>query len=437
MMREIKISEIEKNSIAEELEIEPGDLLVSINNKFPEDIFDYYYLINDEVINVEIKKPSGEIWEIEIEKEMDEALGLVFEEGLLDEPKSCRNKCVFCFIDQLPKGMRNTLYFKDDDTRLSFMHGNYVTLTNMKDEEIQRIIDYRIQPINISVHSTDPKLRMEMLNNKNAGKIMEYIKRFASHGMTMNAQVVLCPEINDGEHLKKTLKDLAAFYPYVQTVSVVPVGITKYRQKLSNLRQFTISECNDVLDTIQNIRTTMKQTHGTGFVFPSDEFFLRGKAAIPDTSYYEEFTQLENGVGMLSLFKKQFIDEAERAVCDDKFEKRISVATGELAYPHIVELTGKLMGKVPGLKIRVHKIANEFFGDKITVSGLITGRDLITQLKAYKNESVVLVPENMLKHDEDVFLDDITLEDVEKALEAKVFSVKVDGKEFLYKLMEK
>jgi NifB/MoaA-like Fe-S oxidoreductase len=215
------------------------------------------------------------------------------------------------------------------------------------------------------------------------------------------------------------------------------VGITKYRQKLSNLRQFTISECNDVLDTIQNIRTTMKQTHGTGFVFPSDEFFLRGKAAIPDTSYYEEFTQLENGVGMLSLFKKQFIDEAERAVCDDKFEKRISVATGELAYPHIVELTGKLMGKVPGLKIKVHKIVNEFFGDKITVSGLITGRDLITQLKAYKNESVVLVPENMLKHDEDVFLDDITLEDVEKALEAKVFSVKVDGKEFLYKLMEK
>ncbi len=435
-MKEIKISDIEQNSIAEEMDIEKGDALLSINGKLPKDIFEYYYLINDEEIIIEIKKASGEVWELEIEKDMDEALGIVFEKGLLDEAKSCNNKCVFCFIDQLPKGMRSTLYFKDDDTRLSFMHGNYVTLTNMKDEEIQRIIDYRIQPINISVHTTDSKLRREMLNNKNAGRILELIEKFASYGMTMNAQIVLCPEINDGENLKKTLKDLSRFFPQVQTVSVVPVGITRYREKLSNLRQFTVEECKTVLETIEETRKAMIETWNTGFVFPSDEFFLRAGADLPQPMYYEEFTQLENGVGMLSLFKEQFITALNDLGADREKTKKVSVVTAELAYPHMAELTRRIMEKVPGLEVRVHLIKNDFFGEKITVTGLVTGKDLLAQLKVSDCHPVVLIPENMLKQDEEIFLDDLTLSDVKGVLNVEMFSVKIDGRKFIEKLME-
>ncbi|MBF7095875.1 DUF512 domain-containing protein [Alkalibacter mobilis] len=433
--KKIVISEVEVNSIAEELDIEPGDVLVSINNKIPKDIFDYYYLLNDNEIVVEIEKMSGEIWELEIEKELDESLGLSFEQGLLDEPKSCNNKCIFCFIDQLPRGMRHTLYFKDDDTRLSFMHGNYVTLTNLKEEEIQRIIDYRIQPINISIHTTDPELRRQMLNNKNAGKINDLIQRFADKNMHMNGQIVLCPEINDGDNLIKTLNDLSGHYPYMETVSVVPVGITKFREKLSHLRSFTKEECRKTLKIIRDVQDNMLSKHNTRFVFPSDEFFLKAEIEIPEKEYYEGFNQLENGVGMMSFFINDCKEAIAKATSPSS-PKEISLATGVLAYEDILDISELIMLKYPDIKIKVHRIINEFFGEKITVTGLITGRDLIDQLKSSSHYNQIFIPSNMLKHDEPVFLDDLSLDDVRKELKANVTPQDLDGFSFIKNILE-
>ncbi|QSX08766.1 DUF512 domain-containing protein [Alkalibacter rhizosphaerae] len=432
-MKEIRITAIEAESIAEELEVEAGDQLLTINGKVPKDIFDYYYLVNDEELLLEIQKPSGEIWELEIEKELDESLGLEFEEGLLDEPKSCFNKCVFCFIDQLPKGMRPSLYFKDDDTRLSFMHGNYVTLTNLKEEEIQRIIDYRIQPINISVHSTDPQLRRELLNNKNAGKIMEYIDRFADHGMLMNSQIVLCPDLNDKVKLSRSLEDLAERYPYMETVSVVPVGITKFRQNLAAMRLFTQEEAEETIRRIQKMQELMLQKHQTRFVFASDEFYLTANRDLPPADHYEGFRQLENGVGMLRLFMEQAEAALERLDGTEK-GRAVSVATGKLAKNSIQDLVDRFKQRIPSADVQVHCIENRFFGEKITVTGLLTGRDLVEQLKEDGHHQTILIPENMLKHDEPLFLDDMTLEEAMKALDAQVIPVSLDGDAFVANL---
>lgn len=434
-MKEIRIAAIEPESIAEELELEPGDILMSINGQQPKDIFDYYYLVSDEELLLEVKKPSGEIWELDIEKELDESLGLEFEEGLLDEPKSCFNKCIFCFIDQLPKGMRPSLYFKDDDTRLSFMHGNFVTLTNMKEEEIQRIIDYRIQPINISVHTTDPSLRRQMLNNKNAGGIMDIIDRFATHGMHMNSQIVLCPEVNDREHLSQSLATLSARYPYMDTVSVVPVGITRFRKNLAAMRLFTKEEARDTIERIHAIQQQMLQEHGTRFAFASDEFYLTAEVDLPTAECYEGFRQLENGVGMLRLFVEQ-TQEALALLPKGETENQVelSIVTGGLAHDTIQSLVDQFTQLYPWAKVRVHGIINRFFGENITVTGLITGKDIVEQLKESGYHRTILIPENMLKQDEAIFLDDVTLEQLMDALDADVIPVPVDGGAFVAQL---
>lgn len=435
-MDKVLISEVKKNSIAKEVEIEVNDYLVSINGFKINDIIEYKYLITDEKLLLVVEKTNKDIWEIEIEKEYDEDLGLVFENTIIDQTKGCQNKCIFCFIDQLPKGLRKTLYFKDDDTRLSFLQGNYVTLTNMNEEEIARVIKYRINPINISVHTTNPDLRKTMLNNKNAGKILEIMRRFASARLIMNTQIVLCPNVNDQEELDKTIQDLSALYPYVKSISVVPVGISKYRQGLFPMKEFTKKEAQKILRQISYYQKIMLKNDSVRFVFPSDEFIIKAEQKIPEIDYYEGFEQLENGVGMLSLFKKQ-IKESLNNIQQEPKSNNISVITGELAYPYMMELMQKIMTKWKQLNIQVYPIKNNFFGEKITVSGLVTGQDMISQLKGKDLGKHVFIPRSMLKaeEEEDIFLDDYSIEEVSKNLSVPVYPIEVEGEILIKKML--
>lgn len=425
------IEKVKSGSIAEELEIEVGDILLSINNKPVKDIIDYKYLISDEFIEVVIEKKNGEIWNFEIEKDFDEDLGLVFTNPLIDRAKSCRNKCIFCFIDQLPPNMRETLYFKDDDSRLSFLQGNFITLTNMNDDEIQRIIDYRLSPINVSVHTTNPELRVKMLNNKNAGKIYDILKRFSEANLEINCQIVLVPGVNDGKELDRTLDDLSKLHPSLKSVAVVPVGITKYREKLAEIRPFTVEEARDLLDYIFNKQKIYFKNLATRFAFASDEFFALTNSPIPEYEEYEGFPQLENGVGLMRLFEDQVIAELGKIKGSINTNKRYIIATGTLAYNFMCNIRDLICEKFEGLDLKVVPIINNFFGNSITVAGLVTGRDLIEQLISYKNYDKIIIPKSMLRKDEDVFLDDLTLKDVAKALNMEVLASSVDGKSII------
>jgi putative radical SAM enzyme (TIGR03279 family) len=433
-MDKILISGVKNNSIAEEVEIESGDSLLSINGSLVNDIIEYKYLITAEKLDIVIEKSNNEIWEIEIDKEYDEDLGLIFKNAIIDQAKGCQNKCIFCFIDQLPKGLRKTLYFKDDDTRLSFLQGNYVTLTNMKEEEIERIIKYRINPINISVHTTNPDLRKRMLNNKNAGKLMETIKRFADEQLIMNAQIVLCPDVNDRDELNKSLRDLSNLYPYVKSVTIVPVGISKHRQKLFPMREFTKKETQIILKQISDFQNKMLKMHSTRFVFPADEFIIRSETNFPDTNYYEGFEQLENGVGMVTLLKDQ-LNESLKSINEFPNSNKFSIITGKLAYPYIKELMDRVVDKWNHLNIQVYGVKNDFFGEKITVSGLVTGQDIINQLKDKDLGNYVLIPKSMLKADENIFLDDYTVEQVANSLNTPVYPVEVEGEILINKIL--
>lgn len=434
-MEHILIKEVKKNSIGEEVGIEAGDFLISINDSPVHDIIEYKYLMTDEQLLLEIEKSNHEIWEIEIEKDYDEDLGLIFENSIIDQAKGCQNKCIFCFIDQLPRGLRETLYFKDDDTRLSFLQGNYVTLTNMKEEEIERIIKYRIHPINISVHTTNPDLRRRMLNNKNAGKIMDLISRFADAQLTMNTQIVLCPEVNDGKELDRTLEDLSKFYPFIKSVTIVPVGITKYRENLYPVREFTKTEAQTILRKVQDFQNKMQKRHNTRFVFLGDEFIIKAEEEFPNIDYYEGFGQLENGVGMVTLFRHQLINSLKNCK-DEPDSKKISIVTGKLAYPIIKELTEQIMQKWSQLHITVYLITNEFFGEKITVSGLISGQDIANQLKKKDLGDYILIPQSMLKAEDTIFLDDMTVQELVSKLSTPVYPVEVDGEELIKKFFE-
>lgn len=427
------IEEVERGSIAEELGIEPGDILLKINDQAVKDIIDYKYLISDEFILLEVEKPNGEVWEFEIEKDNDEDLGIAFTNPLIDRAKSCRNKCIFCFIDQLPPNMRESLYFKDDDSRLSFLQGNFITLTNMSDEEIDRIIKYRLSPINISVHTTNPELRVKMLNNKNAGKIYDIIKRFHQANLEVNCQIVLVPKVNDGKELDRTLKDLAKVYPTVGSIAVVPVGITKYREKLAPVEAFNSESAKEVLEQLEAHQEKFLRELGTRLVFPSDEFYALAKREVPSYEEYEGFPQLENGVGLIRSFQHEVEEELsklDRVVVDKKY----LVATGTLAYGFIVDLFEKIKEKLRGLELEVVPITNHFFGEKITVSGLITGQDLIAQLKGRDGDALI-IPRSMMKADEYIFLDNLTLEEVEEELGMEVIVSKVEGKDIINKLI--
>lgn len=425
------IEEIIKDSIADELGIEVGDILLAINNNQVKDIIDYKYLISDEYIEVAIEKKNGEIWHYEIEKDYDEDLGLVFTNPLIDRAKSCRNKCIFCFIDQLPPNMRKTLYFKDDDSRLSFLQGNFITLTNMNDDEIQRIIDYKLTPINVSVHTTNPELRIKMLNNKNAGRIYDILKRFSKANLEINCQIVLVPGINDGRELERTLDDLSKLHPSIKSVAVVPVGITKYREKLEKIQPYSIKTANDLLDLVFHNQKKFMKNLGTRFVFASDEFFALTNNPLPRYEEYEGFPQLENGVGLMRLFEDEVVKELSKIKTPINKNNKLVIATGTLAYNFMCKIVELISNKFDGLDIKVVPIVNKFFGETITVAGLITGRDLVEQLMEYRNYDKIIIPSSMLKRDEEIFLDDLTLEDVSKSLNMEVIPSKVEGKSII------
>ncbi len=429
------------DSIAEELELEPGDELLAINGQKIEDVFDYQYLTNDSYLELLIRKADGEEWELEIEKDYDEDLGIEFENSLMDEYRSCRNKCIFCFIDQMPKGMRETLYFKDDDSRLSFLQGNYVTLTNMSDHDIDRIIQFHLGPINISFQTTNPKLRCKMLNNRFAGDVFSKVQRLYEAGIEMNGQIVLCKGVNDGKELERSIEDLSQYLPYLRSVSIVPVGLSKYRENLYPLEPFTKEDAIAVLDLVHQWQEKIYDQYGLHFIHCSDEWYILAEKPLPEEENYDGYIQLENGVGMLRLLETEVLEELERLE-DEKQEtpiqeKKITIATGVLAAPFIEENIKHIQEKFSYVNAEVVAIRNDFFGEMITVSGLITGQDLRKQLKERNNLGErLLIPCNMLRAGENVFLDDVTVEELEEDLQIPIVVVDEGGAEFVHAVID-
>lgn len=416
--------------IGEELGIEPGDKLLAINGNEIQDVFDYYYYEESEQLLLLIEKPDGEEWELEIEKDEDESLGIEFDQSLMDEYRSCRNKCMFCFIDQMPKGMRETLYFKDDDSRLSFLQGNYITLTNMSDHDVERIVKYRLEPINISFQTTNPELRCKMLHNRFAGEALKKVDILYRGQIEMNGQIVLCKGVNDGEELERTIRDLTGYLPYLKSVSIVPVGLTKYRDGLYPLEQFTKEDAREVLSVIHRWQEKIYQEHGIHMIHAGDEWYVLAEEEVPEEERYDGYLQLENGVGMMRLLFNE-VQEALSAVTGDGRQREISLATGRLMYPYIGKILEEIRKKFPNITTHLYAIRNDFFGERITVSGLITGQDLTGQLKGQPLGERLLLPCNMLKIGEPVFLDDFTLEEVENSLQVKTDIVKSSGQDLL------
>ncbi len=455
-----RIKKVLPGSIAKELDIAPGDRLIAINDTPVEDIFDYQFLVQDTYIEVLIEKPDKEQWLLEVDKEADEDLGIEFENGLMDEYRHCHNKCIFCFIDQMPPGMRDTLYFKDDDSRLSFLQGNYVTLTNMSDHDIDRICRYHLSPINISFHTMNPQLRCQMLNNRFAGEALKKVDVLYEAGIHMNGQIVLCKGINDGKELEYSIEQLMRYMPSLESISVVPVGLSKYRQGLYPLEPFTGEDAVEVIRLIEKYQEECFGKFGTHFVHASDEWYILAEKQVPGRERYDGYLQLENGVGMLRLLLDEFQDalrqrsvgmqmedrnrteEPHRTegraysgsggrVPADCSRRKLSMATGHLAYPYIRQMAGKMMEVYPYLEILVYPITNFFFGEQITVSGLLTGQDILAQLSGKDLGECLLLPENVLRSGEDVFLDDYRVCDLEKALQVPVNIVKSSGYDFV------
>lgn len=428
------ITRIVPGSIAEELELEAGDIVLKIDDQWLEDIFDYHFLIQDEELTLLVQKADGEEWELEIEKDAEEDLGIVFENGLMDDYRRCSNNCIFCFIDQMPPGMRETLYFKDDDSRLSFLQGNYITLTNMKDEDIDRIIRYHLAPINISVHTTNPELRCKMLHNRFAGQVLSKIDRLYEHQIEMNGQIVLCNGINDGEELERTIRDLSQYLPYMQSLSVVPVGLTKYREGLYPLKPFGKAEAEAALQIIERWQDELYKKWGTHFVQASDEFYILAGREIPEEEHYDGYIQLENGVGMVRLL----LDEAKAALdaeTGDEEVRELSLATGRLIAPYLMQIRDWMVEKFPNLKLHIYPIRNDFFGEMITVAGLVTGTDLKAQLKDVPLGDRLLLPLTMFRSGEEVLLDDITREELENALQVRINIVKSSGQDLVHAIL--
>ena len=430
MKQEHIVKTVEPGSIAAELGIEPGDKLISVNENVIEDVFDYHFYVNDEELTLLIQKPDGEEWELEIEKDYEEDLGLTFTQGLMDEYRSCRNKCMFCFIDQMPKGMRETLYFKDDDSRLSFLQGNYITLTNMSDHDVERIVKYHLEPINISFHTTNPELRCRMLHNRFAGEALKKVDRLYEGGILMNGQIVLCKGINDGEELERSIRDLSKYLPLLQSVSVVPVGLTKYREGLFPLLPFTKEDAKEVLDIIEKWQKRFYEEFGLHFIHAGDEWYLLAERELPEEERYDGYLQLENGVGMLRLLEEEFAEAIEELPGDDRCVE-VSMACGVAAYDHLKKLVKGLQEKYPNVAVYLYSIQNEFFGEKITVSGLITGQDLKKQLDGKPLGTRLLLPCNMLRDGEEVFLDDVTLSELKETLQVEIDVVKSSGQDLV------
>ncbi len=432
------IRAVNPGSIAQEMGIEQGDRLLAIDGQEIRDIFDYQYYIQDEYIEVLVEKHSGEEWLLEIDKEYEEDLGVEFENGLMDDYRSCHNRCIFCFIDQMPKGMRDTLYFKDDDSRLSFLQGNYVTLTNTSEEDIDRIIRYHLSPINISFQTTDPELRCKMLHNRFAGEALKKVDRLYAGGIRMNGQIVLCKGVNDKGELNRSIRDLTKYIPQLESVSVVPVGLSKYREGLYPLEPFTKEDAREVIAMIHGWQEEIYALHGIHFIHASDEWYILAELPLPEASRYDGYLQLENGVGMVRLLKeevKEMLTELQRSGFRLQKKREVSLATGLLPFRYIQEMAEELMRMQSHLTVRVYPIRNDFFGELITVSGLLTGGDIQTQLMGKELGEELLLPQNVLRSGEDVFLDDMTVSELGNTLQVNINIVKSSGRDFVKKIL--
>ncbi len=430
----VKITEVAKHSRAAKKGIREGDILISINGNEIEDVLDYRFYLAEERVAVEYER-EGKRYCVEIRKEEYDDIGLDFETPLMDEKQSCKNGCIFCFIDQNPKGLRDSLYFKDDDSRLSFLHGNYITLTNMTEKDVQRIIKMRFSPINISVHTTNPELRVKMMKNKRSGEVLSYLDDFKDAGLSMCGQIVLCRGINDGEELLRTMTDLSHLYPNMGSVSVVPAGLTKFRDGLYPLSDFTEEEAGAIIDAVESFAQKMLKERGSRMFFLADELYIKAKRPLPSADYYEEYSQIENGVGML----RSFSDEANEAISEvkDRVKKKrtVSVATGVASYPLISEISTRVCTSHPNLTINVYKIINKFFGETITVSGLLTGQDIAEQLSGKELGEALYIPKNALRSGESVFLCGMSTEELSKRLGTELRVSEGDGYDFVNALI--
>lgn len=433
----VRILAVLPGSIGESVGIHGGDTLVSVNGHEIHDVLDYRFYLAERSIDLELLRGEAP-YSVRFAKGESDDIGLEFETPLMDRKHSCENHCVFCFIDQLPPGMRESLYFKDDDDRLSFLHGNYVTLTNMKQADIDRIIEMHISPVNVSVHTTNPELRVRMMKNKHAGEVLAYLRQMADAGIALCAQIVLCKNLNDGAELDRSLRDLVSYYPSLRSCSIVPVGLTRYREKLFPLEPFTPQDCAAVIRQVNTVGEECLAKYGTRLFYCSDEFYLRAGLPMPPEEYYEDYSQIENGVGMLTSLESEFRTELE--FLDDWLPdfhppRTVSIATGVAAFEHICKLAKMLAGRVPGLTVHVYRIINHFFGEAITVAGLLTGKDVSEQLAGKDLGDELLFPAVMLRADGDVFLDDMTPATLSERLGVPVRASHNDGAELVRSIL--
>lgn len=426
----VLISEVVPYSPADKKGIRSGSTLLSINGHEIHDVLDYDFYSNETKLHI-IIDDNGRNKKITVRKDEDEDLGLEFETYLMDKQQHCKNGCIFCFIDQMPEGMRESLYFKDDDSRLSFLFGNYITLTNLSERDVERIIEMHISPVNVSVHTMNPELRVKMMKNKNAGKSLEILYRLANAGIKLNTQLVLCPGVNDGEELRYSLEKLGELYPAVQSIAAVPVGLTKFRQSLYPLAGYTKTGAENVIDIIESFAADFLKKNGTRLAFAADEFYLKAGRKMPSDEEYEDYPQLENGVGLWTSLETEFVSALEEADLPDDYAEKVSLATGEAAYPLIESLCEAVKRKYKNCVIDVYKIQNDFFGPDITVAGLITGNDLIIQLQDKKLHARLIIPSVMLRSEGDMFLDSVTVEEAEEKLGVSIRPVSNDGYELL------
>ncbi|MCR5652652.1 MAG: DUF512 domain-containing protein [Ruminococcus sp.] len=431
----VTIKDVDTNSRAFKKGVRSGDVLLSINGNEIVDVLDYRFYQVNKKLELEIRIPNGKTKKLKIKKEEYEELGLEFDSYLMDKEHSCRNKCIFCFIDQLPKGMRESLYFKDDDSRLSFLFGNYITLTNLTEHEISRIIKMRISPINVSVHTTNPELRCKMMNNRFAGEALDALRRFAEAGLIINSQIVACPGINDGEELKRTLTDLEQLG--VQCIAVVPVGLTGYRENLFKLTPYNKETAARTLDIIESFGDKFKEKYGRRTVYAADEFYIKAGRELPPPEYYEGYPALENGVGLVTLLREETEFALEELERDERLNHTVTAVCGECTYEELRKTLALINEKFPNIKINVRKIKNEFFGGQIDVTGLVTGGDLIRQLKGEDLGDKLLIPSCMLRFEGDIFLDDVSVDDVREQLGINVKVTDGSGEAVVREIIKK
>lgn len=430
----VKITGVIKGSKAYKKQIHPGDVLLKINDKQINDVLDYQFYCAEKKIRLTLENAKGKVRRKTVRKEQYEDLGLEFETYLMDKKQHCKNKCIFCFIDQLPEGMRDTLYFKDDDARLSFLFGNYITLTNIDRHDVDRIIEMHISPVNISVHTMNPELRVEMMKNPNAGENLKYIEEIAAAGLDINAQLVLCPGINDGDELRYSIEKLMSYYPAIQSIAAVPVGITKYRDGLCNLNAYDEKTAGETIDIIEEYSSFYLEHIGRRVVYAADEFYLKAGRPLPDAEFYEDFAQIENGVGMWADMKSQ-VEIALETPYENVAKRKVYIATGFAAYGLMQYIKEKVSEKYPQVDIEIIRIKNDFFGSSITVSGLITGEDLLKNLENVEEGSDVLISSNMLRSEGDMFLDSITLDEAREKSKLNIVPNDQNGEEFLRNIL--